>query len=109
MDNVTGASRKGKQAEHRSTRQDVRKLLKPWEVTKLALGWRNQLHVNNLTREDIEATVDDATAYTRYKPSQPAVNCPMPPVGRLDQPRVVQCGQRSSVHCGWFNCCDVVP
>ena len=78
MDIAMGASRKDKQAVERTSRGDVRRLLKPWEVTKLPAVWRGQLHSHCLTREDIETTLEDEEAYTSYVPSQPAVAAPMP-------------------------------
>ena len=73
MDNATAVSRKDKQAVERNNRGDVRRLLKPWEVTKLPTVWRHELHTNCLTRDDIVEDIADEHAYLKYVASQPPI------------------------------------
>eukprot|EP00972_Heterocapsa_arctica_P001552 223074-Heterocapsa_arctica.AAC.1 len=72
MDIAVKDTRKDKQAVERNSRGEVRRLLKPWEQTKVPSVCRLQLHAQFLTREDPDATISDEDAYTKYVPSQPA-------------------------------------
>jgi hypothetical protein len=86
MDIAVKDSRKDKQAVERTSRGEVRRLLKPWEQTKLPAVWRMQLHAQGLTLQDPDAIVSDEDAYTKYVPSQPAVAGPMPLLSDWSKP-----------------------
>jgi hypothetical protein len=86
MDIAMSATRKAHVALSRSNRGDVRRLLKPWETTKLPSVWRMQLHSHGLTRENIDIAIVDESAYTQYVPSQAAVSAAKPLLSDWSKP-----------------------